>query len=353
MLNVRPIKTTSEQERFCAVAGLSTLTPGALERSRADAHWIVDGDDGILARCSLWWSCVPQLASQRIGLIGHYAAYDDEAAVSLLRLACKELARQGCTLAVGPMDGSTDRRYRLLSERGTEPPFFLEPDNPDDWPHHFMNSGFTPLAHYYSALQVGLEPQSSPTGPRVVVRPTGMTSGPRKGGDPMRLEFVAGGITLRQFDLERFEDELHRIYGLVVSSFRDNFLASPLAEEDFLEQNRALRPYIRPELIQLAEREGEIIGFIFAVPDWLQMRRGATIDTIVIKTLAVHPTYRGKGLGTLLMNRLLKIAHGLGYQRAIHALMHENNYSLRISRGKRGEVMRRYTLYAQSLEEQQ
>ena len=36
--------------------------------------------------------------------------------------------------AVGPLDGSTWRRYRLVTERGVEPPFFMEPDNPDDWP---------------------------------------------------------------------------------------------------------------------------------------------------------------------------------------------------------------------------
>ncbi|MBV9712853.1 MAG: hypothetical protein JO011_18285, partial [Ktedonobacteraceae bacterium] len=135
MLTVRSVETANEQTRFCELKGLSTLTPRTLERSRADAHWILEGDDGgIQARCSLWWKNVPQLPDQRIGLIGHYAAYDTASAVSLLQLACKELARQGCTLAVGPMDGSTERRYRLLSERGTEPPFFLEPDNPDDWP---------------------------------------------------------------------------------------------------------------------------------------------------------------------------------------------------------------------------
>src|SRR5260370_142723 len=96
------------------------------------------------------------MSDQRVGLIGHYAACEAEAAMFLLQLACKELARQGCTLAVGPMDGNTWQRYRLLTERGSEPPFFLEPDNPDEWPGQFTAAGFTPLATYCSALNSDL-----------------------------------------------------------------------------------------------------------------------------------------------------------------------------------------------------
>jgi GNAT superfamily N-acetyltransferase len=331
MLIVRPAETANEHARFCELAGLSTLTPGILERSQADAHWILEGDDGIQARCSLWWKSVPQLPGQRIGLIGHYAAYDTAAAISLLQLACKELARQGCTLAVGPMDGSTEQRYRLLSERGTEPPFFLEPDNPDDWPEHFTASGFTPLAHYYSTMHVGFGREDA----RISI---------------LEEHLAAEGVILRHFDMDSFEDELRTIYPLVASSFRANFLASPISEEDFLEMNRGLRPYIQPELVLLAERKGLLVGFAFAVPNWLQAQRGEAIDMLILKTLAVHPAYRGKGLSTLLSERLGTVAYELGYRRSIHALMHEKNISRTMSQTRGTQIIRRYTLFAQNLE---
>ncbi len=330
MLTVRPVETANEQARFCELTGLSTLTPRTLEGSRADAHWILEGDDGIQARCSLWWKSVPQLPDQRIGLIGHYAACDTAAAISLLQLACKELARQGCTLAVGPMDGSTERRYRLLSERGTEPPFFLEPDNPDDWPGHFTASGFTPLAHYYSTMHVGFGREDA----RISI---------------LEDQLAAEGVILRHLDMDYFEDELRNIYPLVASSFRDNFLASPISEEDFLEMNRGLCPYIQPELILLAECEDHIVGFAFAVPNWLQAQRGEGIDMLVLKTLAVHPAYRGKGLSTLLSERLGTVAYDLGYRRSIHALMHEKNISRTMSQARDTQIIRRYTLFAQNL----
>lgn len=330
MLNVLPVESMEQRERFCALPGSAALTPENLERSQADAHWLLEGDDGIAARCSLWWSKTPQMPGQRVGLIGHYAACEAEAAIFLLQLACKELARQGCTLAIGPMDGNTNQRYRLLSERGTEPPFFLEPDNPDAWPGHFTSSGFTALANYYSALQVGIE-RSDPRVPQLMAH------------------FAEQGIVLRSFDPVHFEEELHRIYRLVCASFQDNLLASPMSEADFLEQNQRLQPYIRPELVQLAEREGELVGFAFAIPDWLQAQRGAAIDTVILKTLAVHPAYASQGLATLLSGHLSGIAHDLGYTRAIHALMHEKNLSRRVSQTNHGQIMRRYTLYAREL----
>ncbi len=144
---------------------------------------------------------------------------------------------------------------------------------------------------------------------------------------------------------------MRRVYRVVAASFRDNFLASPIDEEDFLEQNRPLQPFVSPELVLLAEHAGEPVGFIFALPDWLQARRGATIDTVIVKTLAVHPGYSNKGLATLLTGRLREIASGLGYTRAIYALMHEENISRRVSQANRGQIIRRYTLYAKSLEE--
>ena len=67
------------------------------------------------------------------------------------------LGAEGCDLTLGRMDGNTWRRYRLLTWRGTDPPFLLEPDNPDDWPRHFEAAGFAPLATYYSSKCDDLE----------------------------------------------------------------------------------------------------------------------------------------------------------------------------------------------------
>lgn len=325
------VQTEDYLPLFCASPQLPPLQPELVTRQGADEQWLLLEPGGEVAgRCSLWWREAPAYPGQRLGLIGHYGASTREAGSQLLALACERLAAQGCTMAVGPMDGNTWQRYRLVTEPGQAPPFFLEPENPPDWPEHFIGAGFTILARYFSTLTPHLEQEDS------------------------RLAHVAEraagrGITIRPFDLSRFEAELARLYGVAQASFQENFLYTPLEETDFLALYLPLRPYIRPELILIAEQNGQPIGFLFALPDWLQAQRGQPMDTIIIKTVASHPDYRAAGLGNLLVTRCQQIAHGLGYRRAIHALMHEKNISRKLSRRYGAEVVREYGLFSKQL----
>lgn len=327
------INAIDDLKRFCTFTspGSTVLTPEILVRHQADAHWIlVDGVSNIVARCSVWWKSTPPYPGHHLGLVGHYAACTHEAGTQLLAIACNQLAERGCTMAVGPMDGSTWRHYRLITEWGTEPIFFLEPDNPDDWPGHFTNNGFSPLAHYLSNLNTDLNHQ-----------------------DP-RARKIAEGIAdrtiqIRSIDLNCFVDELHRIYSVAVVSFRDNFLYTPISESEFIAQYLPIRPYVRPDLVLMVEFQESLIGFLFAVPDILQVRRSQIIDTVIIKTVAVLPKFEGTGLGALLGARCHEIARNLGYTRAIHALMHETSISRNIS-ARYAKPTRRYTLFAKELQ---
>jgi GNAT superfamily N-acetyltransferase len=316
--------------RWSGATDLPHLDPDDLVRHGADAHWIAVSDAGeAVGRCSIWWSRTPPVPGGRLGIIGHYAARDAAAARHLLDHACRQLAAHGCTMAVGPMDGSTWRRYRLITERGSEAAFFLEPDNPDDWPAHFRDSGFACAAHYTSALTTDLTRE-----------------------DPMVRDLSdrlhARGVTIRPLEPRRLDAELHRIYTIAVISFRDNFLFAPIDEAAFIAHYRTIAPWVRPELVLIAEFGGLPIGFLFAVPDRLQEVRGQTIDTVIIKTIAVLPEHSNAGLGRLLIAKAHQIARGLGHSRVIHALMLETSHSTKISRHY-AHTMRRYGLFTRAL----
>jgi GNAT superfamily N-acetyltransferase len=330
MYTAMRVESDEMAERFCALSGLTPISSDMLHQHGADAHWLLAESDDTVARCSLWWSASPTYLDHRLGLIGHYAAANSAAAAALLRRACDELTAHGCTLAVGPMDGSTHQRYRLLTERGAEPSFFLEPDNPDEWPAHFTDNGFGVLARYCSALQSDLGARD-PRLPAVERRLAGQ------------------GVRVRALDAARGEDELRRIYRVVAASFHDSFLYTPLAESDFLSQYRPILPCVVPELVLIAEYAEEPIGFLFVIPDWLQARRGQPVDTLILKTLAVLPDFAGRGLVGLLIARGLETARRLGYRRVIHALMHERNASLRLSGRFDGKIIRRYALFARPI----
>jgi GNAT superfamily N-acetyltransferase len=325
--------------RITEPAGLAALPAGRdvapldaalAARHRPDLHLALVDGGRLAARCSLFWRDVPEWPDARLGAIGHYAARGPAEGVALLDVACAGLAEAGCGIAVGPMDGNTWRSYRLVTERGTEPPFLMEPDNPDDWPQHFTGAGFEVIATYHSSLaELPLAPD-----PRLAA---------------VRIRLEAAGVRVRDLDLARFAEELDGIYALSLASFAHNFLYTPISREEFVAQYLPYAQRIEPRLVLIAEQEGRAVGFLFGIPDWLEAARTGRATTAILKTVAVDPVRRHAGLGAWLVALAQERAEALGYRRVIHALMHDANPSTNISR-RYARVMRRYALYARRLE---
>jgi len=296
----------------------------------ADLHLCaLSKSNQVLSRCSLWWKHVPPCPGHVVGTLGHYSSADNEAAKMLLSAATDCLRSQGCSLAIGPMDGNTWRRYRFVTDHGSEPPFFLEPSNPAEWPAQFEQAGFGIMASYFSALNADLSQAD------------------------LRIQSIAerlsqSGVTLRSAQPDKISEELPRIYRVSRTAFTRNFLYTELPEAAFMEQYQRVLPHVRAELVLLAERNSDPVGFLFAVPDLAQAARGLRVDTFIIKTVAILPDRSLTGLGSLLVARAQEIGHQLGYRRCIHALMYESNISLNISRHY-AQPMRKYTLYSKDL----
>lgn len=302
----------------------SPLTAEGVAHHSPDIHLALGNDaERCDARCSLWWTDTPAHDDHDVGLIGHYAAKNEEVARNLLGRALNHLRDEGCTLAIGPMDGATWFSYRFVTSGTDRPRFFLEPHHPPSYPDHFSSAGFSALAEYVSAYAPELN-REPPTSPPLNVR-------------------------VRPLDFQRPEAELSKLYGLVTDSFADNFLYSPIAETTFIQLHQSVMSAVDPTLVRLAETPaGRLVGVAFLVPDHHQAAQAAPIDTVVFKTLAVHPDVAGQGLGSWLLAEAQWRARQKGYSRGIHALMHEMNRSRRISRHY-GDPFRRYTLFAQKL----
>ena len=281
------------------------------------------------AEAWLWWTQVPLLPGERLGVIGGFSATTAEAAVAVLARAAEILRAQGCTLAVGPMDGNTWRRYRLVTEPGSTAPFFLEPTNPPEWPAWWRQAGFETLAEYYSSATEDL-----------ALRDDRLAT--------VAARMAAAGVTIRPINPSGFEEELGRIYEVSVTSFQENYLYTPLPKESFLSQYLAIQSRVKPELVLLAEQHGRPVGYVFATPDFAQVQRGEQLTTVIVKTLSVLPGRSYAGLGALLLGEIHTAAQQLGMTRAIHALMHETNKSRNLS-AHYSHTIRRYALLAKRL----
>jgi GNAT superfamily N-acetyltransferase len=331
-MHVAHFADATEIAGWAAAATLPRFNPADFAAQHADLHLCALPESGdVQARCSLWWKHVPAYQQHRVGVIGHYAAGSDEAAVTVLTAAQQQLRQAGCSIAIGPMNGNTWRSYRFVSEPAEEPAFFLEPANPAEWPLQFVSAGFSPLASYFSALNRDLSRADSRA--EVIAA--------------IEKKIADARIVIRSANAE-LRGELAKIYAVSQISFRQNFLYTEIPEREFIAMYEPLLPLARPELVLLAERDGECVGYLFAIPDFAQKARGREMDTFIVKTVSILPQSEIRGLGTLLVARAQQLGHAMGFRRCIHALMFEDNISLNISRHY-AAVMRKYTLYAKDL----
>ena len=304
--------------------------------TRPDAALGLVRDGRVRASAALWWRERLHVdgAEEPLGRIGHvaWATADDGAA--LLDAALGRLRAEGVRRALGPIDGSTWFAYRVVTDAAPDggeaaPPFFLEPWPPPAVAAAFDQVGFAPVAHYLSARADALPDESAPL------------------ADDLR-QLAHVGVTIRPFRPDDAEAELRALHPLLLDAFADNAFYAPLDLDRFLALYRPLLAHVDPDLVLVAEAAGRPVGVVLAVPDLAQRARGEAVDTVVLKTLAVASDRRGEGLGGVLARAVQEAARGKGYTAAVHALMHVDNASLRISR-RFGGAIRRYALLGRDL----
>lgn len=314
-----------------AMARGAKLDPAKVARDAPDETWVHLTGGLVTGHASLWWRRVPHMPCARVGLIGHYEASDADVAQRVLAHACAQLATRGCTMAIGPMDGSTWSRYRAVTDRGSEPPFFLDLETPHTWSHDFVRAGFGPIAEYVSAVTSASDACADARVPAV------------------RARLEGAGITLRSLDRSRVGQELDSIFDVSCAAFARALLYSAIGRDAFVAQYQDLLPHVDPRLVLMAEHDGRLVGFLCAVPDWCETARGERARTIVVKTLAVRPDRRYAGLGAWLADEIHRHAREQGCTRVVHALMCVSNVSRVMSERWRGRVIRRYALYGREL----
>ena len=263
------------------------------------------------------WRDAPSLNGQRTAAIGAFACETAEQGAKAIRVAIAKLKAEGFAAVLGPMDGDTWGKHRLVIESDGRPPFLMEPHNPAHYVAAFEASGLKIVSRYLSAD-----------------RPTDVA---------LSETLPPAGLRLRQFDVARAEVELTRIHDLSLEAFAANHFYVPISAEKFIESYRPVLKAIDPDLVFLAENdEGELKAFLFALPNFAE---GEFPKSVILKTYAS----RVKGGGSMLANAFHARAKRRGYARVIHALMHESNLSAQHSDNTGGKVFRRYALWGGKL----
>lgn len=296
---------------------------------KPDLHLAIMDEGTLTSRLSVWWKHGPQLEGHKVGAIGHYAAGSDAAAAAVLAEACRVLGSNGMTRVVGPMNGSLWRRHRFIITRGDHPPFFLEPENPDAYPLQFEAAGFQPFLRSTSSIVDDL-------------------NAPDERAEEIAETLKSRHVLIRPIDLQQFEQELSAIHALVSHHFDEQPLYSPMSKQAFIDRHLRARTIILSDLTLLAEVKGKLVGFIFAIPDLLQERRGQEIDTLVVRTLASAPERHYAGLGRLLLSTVHGRASERGFRHVIHALLPEASHWETLGR-RSARTIRQYAIFLREL----
>jgi GNAT superfamily N-acetyltransferase len=288
--------------------------------------------DRPLACCSL--TTAPDLygAPGVTGMVGHYEALERDAGIALLLHAREALAARGVARVIGPLNGSTWARYRLVLPPAPEdpafdpPPFLGEPRTPLEYPEQFEAAGFAVVSRYESRIDEA-PGKDAADAPQLAAR------------------VHSGGIRIRPLDPSRFDDELRTLFDVSLEAFAENPYYAPIDFDLFCRMYEGIRPLIDPGLVLIAEdARGAPLAFQFAFLDPLS-RRNERPTRVIIKTIATLPAARGRGLAGHMFDLIRRAACERGCGAVIHALMHVTNFSMNMSARHHTRHFRRYALY--------
>lgn len=259
----------------------------------------------------------PSLEGKRTAALGGFSCETPDAGAKVIREAMILLKAEGFEAVLGPMDGNTWARHRLVVESDGRKPFLLEPSNPPHYVDAFEHSGLQIVSRYVSAIRPAVELENTSQAP--------------------------AGLRLRTLDAARAEAELTRIHALSLEAFASNHFYQPISLEDFLASYRPILPMIDPELVLLVENEaGALKGFLFGTPDFAE---GPKPKAAILKTYAS----RAKGGGSMLASVFYERTKAKGFTEVINALMHESNLSATHSGNHASRIFRRYALWGGAL----
>ncbi len=242
----------------------------------------------------------------------------EEAGAALLQIIEQLAQDEGFGALIGPLDGSTWHKYRLVFESDDSPPFMMEPESSTHDLSVFKRAGFTQISHYVSAIAdlsdtLGDPPSAIP------------------------------GINITAWDGEDGEALIRNLFDISMAAFSKNSFFTPITFDAFLDIYRPLLPFIQKEHVLFARDEDEeILGFLFGTPNYLDQSERRSV---ILKTYAS----KKPGLGHLLADSYHRRAIGMGFSRVIHALMHQSNVSRNRSEKHKARVFRKYALMGKKL----
>jgi hypothetical protein len=288
------------------------------------------------------------------GFFGFFDSIDcPEVTAALVDAAAGWVRERGATEMIGPASPSQNYEYGILVEGHERPHRYLLAHQPPYYQRLLESAGLEKAKDMVAATLDADDPEQRS----------------RRESWSTRAEQVARskdrGIAVRSLDPARLDGEVRTVVRLFNNVLSRHWGHVPLSSGELADLTRGLRHVIIPDLVFFAERAGEPIGLLVALPDpnaWigrLRLRTGVlellelAIRMRVGRPQAVRVLLCGvvgdlttMGVATAMIGRFFHAAVRLGFRYIDGGWIFEDNEAmLRPVRSSGLRVDRRYRIY--------
>lgn len=287
--------------------------------------------------------------NDRVGFFGFFESIKDyQVSAQLFDTAGDFLKSQGMELMRGPCNFSTNDELGFLSEGYDSPPVIMMTYNPRYYLDFAEEYGFRKakdLYAYYLHEPIKL--------PERVVRVAEKVKKKRN-------------LRIRRLNLKRLDSEIKIIKEIYNSAWSDNWGFVPMTDREFDHMAKGLKRIVDPDLVLIAEVNGEPAGFSLALPNINQVLKKLNgrlfplgilkllwytkikrlVDGTRILTAGVVEKYRRQGIDNVFYLDTYRIGTRKGYTWGEFSWILEDNHAMNSALETLGaRIYKKYRIY--------
>ncbi|MET0262697.1 MAG: hypothetical protein ABW223_07350 [Rariglobus sp.] len=177
------------------------------------------------------------------------------------------------------------------------------------------------------------------------------------------VDRLAVGVTIREIDMNNLPAEAQKLSEIFSEAWRENWGAQPISQAEFLKYAEQYKLFIDPRLILIAEKNGEPLGMIVAIPNmneiikridgrlfplgwWHLLRDRKRLKSIRLFLLGIKKKARLLGIPALFIRRYHQLLMNSDYETLEFSwILEDNREALTLMErigGKRVQTLRLY-----------
>lgn len=216
--------------------------------------FIAMSDDRVVGRIASIVNTVHnEVYHEKIGFFGFFEVVEHyEVVKQLLDAVVNAHRKSGFEIISGPTNFTTNDSCGMLLSGFDKPPVVMMPYNKAYYNRFLDQYGFrkeTDLSSYFLDDKI----LASPAFTKIVER--------------IKRKLDAKGIVIRNINYKDLDNELISACEVYNQSNKDNYGFIPLTQEEFRHTGQQFRQFVPEDMLLLAEKDKQLIGFQASIPD--------------------------------------------------------------------------------------